>query len=214
MPKHQTVRDPLVLQTLVKQRPPLPLAIGLDLATNTGLALAYFDPAAPIAASSLKELWLGQLDLSLGPYDSSPMRLVMLRHMLMALNPSIIFHEDVRYSPQGGVNMRTIGQIMARVYTQASLSGALMGVVATYAEEQGIPCRGLGIGQIKKRATGKGNANKEDMIAACNEHFGTEFSVEDYATTGTDNISDAAWVLLLGLEQYGKGAILVPADPE
>ena len=205
MPKQNVIYDPVHIPDFLGERLPKPLAVGLDLATNTGLAAAFFDPAAPDPVKSVKQWMLGQLSLGVGPHDSGPLRWVKLRQSLIELKPSLILIEDVRYTPQGGMNMRTISQIMARTYTQAQMSGALMAITEEFAEEFGIPLFAIGIGQIKKRATGKGNANKVDMIVACNEEFGTDFATEDFEATGVDNIADAAWTLRLGLEIYGKG---------
>jgi hypothetical protein len=64
---------------------------------------------------------------------------------------------------------------------------------------------GFSIQAIKRRATGKGNANKEAIIRAANEEFEASLEVEDYDKLGTDNIADSLYALVLGLEQYSRG---------
>lgn len=204
MPKQMMLRDPRILRTLVAQRPAKPLAVGLDLATSTGLSFAWFDPEKPVVPEEL-QLWMGQLDLSTDKYESGALRFVRFTQFLRELNPSIVFFEDVKYTAAQGVTPRTIAQVMARTYPTAEFIGALKGLLCAYCEEHNVPCAGLPIGSIKRRATGVGNCNKEQMIVACNDTFGTDLDPATYATTGADNVADSAWVLLLGLEGYGRG---------
>jgi len=182
-----------------------PRAVALDLATNTGLAFAEFDPHGPINRESLSPIFLGQLDLSAAQYESGAIRFVRLIKALEELRPSIIFYEQVRFTPSGPINKTTIGQVMARTYSTAELIGGFKATVNLYAERNGVPCCGLSIGEIKRRASGHGNCSKEDMILACNEYFGTDFAVEGYESSGVDNVADAAWILVQGLELYAAG---------
>ena len=209
--KWQTVRDPAALdrhQPATPRPPALPkkLAVGLDMATNTGVAFCYFDPKAPVTIADLQPVYLGQWDLSCGNYESGALRFVRFLKFLRELSPDLIFFENVRYTPPGGLSMKTISQVMARVYPTAEFIGALKGILCAYAEENNIPCAGLDIGEIKKRATGRGNANKEQMILAANDQFGSDFEVEGYENTGVDNVADAAFILVRGLELYAAGA--------
>lgn len=64
-----------------------------------------------------------------------------------------------------------------------------------------IPCRGINVTSIKKFITGKGNANKEEMIKAMNEQG---FKVED------DNEADALGVLLKFFDQEQSQSLNVP----
>lgn len=187
-----------------------PRAVALDLATNTGLAYADFDPRVPISLESLTPVFLGQLDLSAASYESGAIRFTRLMTALEHLQPSIIFYEQVRFTPSGPMSMATLSMIMARTYSTAELIGAFKAVACAYAEKHGIPCCGLAIGEIKRRATNHGNANKVDMINACNDYFQTDFSSENYETTGVDNIADAAWILVRGLELYADGVVFTP----
>jgi hypothetical protein len=206
MPKHQMIRDPLVIKTLVQQRPDLPLALGLDLATNCGVAQAFFDPAE--GGNTLHKIWLGQWDLSAAGYESGGARFMRLRQMLYETNPSVIFYEDVKVTPVQMPGPPNPGAIVARVAPSLELIGAFKSHVCEYGERQGIPVVGLGIGEIKRYATGRGNADKVAVIKAANAKFGIELDSEHYQTTGDDNIADAAFVLTLGLSLYGHGAAI------
>jgi Holliday junction resolvasome RuvABC endonuclease subunit len=155
----------------------------------------------PEAYQKISRYHMGQWDLSAGPYDSGAIRFLRLRHFLHATRPDAVFYEDVKFDPPG-VSKMNAGAVLARVATASEFLGALKATVCTWCEEHAVPCTGFKIGTIKKRATGRGNANKEDMIRACNELFGSSLEVEGYESSGTDNIADSAFVCLLGLEQY------------
>lgn len=205
MPKINQVKDPAFFEVTKPDRAPSKLVLGMDLGTSTGYCYSHFSPGME-PAKSIFPTHMGQWDLSAGPYDSGAIRFVRLRHFLSALKPDLIFYEDVKnVAGMPKPNKFNLTAIMARAATSAELLGAFRATVCTWAEENGVPCTGFGVGVIKKRATGKGNSGKEGVIAACNELFGSELPVEGYETSGVDNIADSAFVLLLGLEQYGAG---------
>lgn len=55
----------------------------------------------------------------------------------------------------------------------AHLYGALLGAVGVWCHDNGeIPYLGVPVGTIKKFATGKGNASKQDMIDAARDRWG------------------------------------------
>lgn len=58
-----------------------------------------------------------------------------------------------------------------------------------------IPYEGIPVATIKKRATGKGNASKEEMIEAAQNLL--------KITPGNDDEADALWILLLLVEAEG-----------
>ena len=62
------------------------------------------------------------------------------------------------------------------------------------AELRGVPYQGVPVGTIKRHATGKGNANKEAMMAVARSRG---FSPAD------DNEADAIAILLWALETRG-----------
>jgi hypothetical protein len=146
---------------------------------------------------------MGQWNLSAGQYDSGAIRFVRMRQFLTYLSPDLVCYEDVKFDPPMGQFNK--GALLARVATASEFLGALKATVCTWCEENNVPCTGFKIAQIKKRATMKGNANKELMIQACNEMFGSDFDVDGYETSGVDNIADAAFCCLMAQEQYALG---------
>jgi hypothetical protein len=180
------------------------VVLGLDLGTTTGFTYALVGPGSVVGPSLIKPEYMGQWDLSAGPYDSGALRFLRMRYFLAAVAPAAVFVENVRYSPPGAIRMNPDAAI-ARVSTAAEFLGALKATVATWCEEYDIPCGSFGIGSIKKRATGRGNADKLAIIAAANSTFGCALEPEGFETTGVDNIADSAFVCLMGLEQYALG---------
>lgn len=166
------------------------------------MAWADFIPGEPLLGVNLV---LGHWDLSVSDYDSGPLRHVRLRQFLSVLQPDLIMFESVKYVPPKEIMAKGINAVVARVATAAELLGGFKTTLTTWAEENGVPAQGLAITEIKKFATGKGNANKVDMILAANEKFGTDFDPETYEQTGVDNIVDAAFVCTMGLENYSEG---------
>lgn len=68
----------------------------------------------------------------------------------------------------------------------------LVGVIELYCTENNIPFKGYSAPEIKKFATGKGNSNKEKMIAAAKQKLG--YQGED------DNEADALWLWMLAAD--------------
>lgn len=177
--------------------------VGLDLGTNCGIAWSDIKPG---------DVWedavivAGQLNLALGQYDTGPLRHIRLKQFLSVLAPDLIAFEDVKFTPDKGTfGGKGVGIIVARVSSAAELLGGFKITLATWAEENGVPAHGYAIGQIKKYATGKGSANKEAMITAANEKYGVSLSVDDYKSTGADNIADAMHVCAMAINEYGAG---------
>lgn len=116
----------------------------LDLGTTTGYA---FMRAGEIKGGSQS------LDGSRG--EGEGYRYAMfeswLSRLCHELAPEAIYVEDVR---------RHNGTSAAHVY------GGLRAVAAAVAWRRRIPLIAAGVGQIKKHATGNGNAKKDQMIAA------------------------------------------------
>lgn len=99
----------------------------------------------------------GTFDLSIRRDESAGMRLVRLKGKLREIHISL------------GINL--VGFESAR-HAAPKMQGALVvqaqlqAVITLFCEESGIEYRGFSPSEIKKFATGKGNANKEAMIAA------------------------------------------------
>lgn len=49
----------------------------------------------------------------------------------------------------------------------AHIYGGFLAVLAIWADSHGIPMTPVGVGTIKRRITGKGNASKQEVMAAC-----------------------------------------------
>lgn len=74
----------------------------------------------------------------------------------------------------------------------------MQGIIKQFCDERDIPYRGYSPSEIKKHATGKGNASKEDMIAAAKRKF-IQINLVD------DNHADALWVLDLAIKEFEGG---------
>jgi Holliday junction resolvasome RuvABC endonuclease subunit len=58
-------------------------------------------------------------------------------------------------------------EVRRHASTDAShVYGGFLGLLTAFAEHHQIPYQGVPVGTIKKHATGKGNANKDAMVAA------------------------------------------------
>lgn len=182
--------------------------IGIDLGTSCGIAIADFVPGQPVRKV---DMLLGQWDLSVGDYETNPLRFIRLKQFLSVARPDLVMFEDVKNTPsQEQMNQRGydgVAAIVARVATASELLGGFKVILTTWCEERGIPAHPLPIQHIKKHATGKGNCGKPEMIRACNEKFGTDFdpSEDVFKREGTDNMADAAFACDLGLLLYSDG---------
>jgi hypothetical protein len=206
MPKYQLQKDPRLFDASWKRNedPGLKLALGLDLGSLCGYAFTYFQPGQPYEIGKYT-LGIGQWDLSAGNYDSGAIRFVRLRQFLTVTRPDLLLFEEVRYTPVETPNRINVHAIVARSALPTEWFGALKATVGTWCEEHNVPCQGIPIGAIKKRATGLGNANKVAVIDACNSLFGSELDPEGYESSGVDNVADACFCLLLGMEGYSQG---------
>jgi Holliday junction resolvasome RuvABC endonuclease subunit len=117
--------------------------LALDLGTSTGWA-ARRDGVTISGTASFK----------VGRYEGGGMRYLRFQRWLDEMAKSgvdSIWFEEVR---------RHAGTDAAHVY------GGLLATLTAWCEHHGIPYSGVPVGTIKKHATGKGNANKDAMIAA------------------------------------------------
>ncbi len=118
-------------------------SLALDLGTNTGWAL------------SRNGLTLsGTQSFKVGRYEGGGMRYLRFQRWLDELavdGLDSVWFEEVR---------RHAATDAAHVY------GGLLATLTAWAESRAIPYAGIPVGTIKKHATGKGNANKDAMIAA------------------------------------------------
>lgn len=147
--------------------------MALDLGTTSGFAVGA--PETTIIS--------GTWSLKPGRFDGGGMRFVRFRKHLDEIHATMkltyVCFEEVR--AHKGVDA-------AHVY------GGLMAHLTEWCESQDpkIPYEGVPVGAIKKFATGKGNANKDAMIAAV-ESWGYE--------PKDDNEADAIALLHLKLSE-------------
>lgn len=88
---------------------------------------------------------------------------------------------------QCGINEVYFEQVQRHVSTySAQVYGGYMGTLMAWCEQHEIPYSGVPVGTIKRSATGKGNASKQDMINAAKK---LGFDVVD------DNQADALALL-------------------
>jgi hypothetical protein len=208
--KISMIKDPRVYAaTVPKCWPPYKRILGLDLGTNMGVSYVDIIPGVPITSAKIV---VGQWDLSIGPYDSGPVRHIRLKQFLAVVAPDLVFFENVKFSPPAAIMARGVGAVLARVATAAEFLGSLKCTLTTWCEERQIPVEGIAIKEIKRYATGRGNCGKEEMIAAANARFGTTLAVEDYEQTGADNMADSLFVCDMALSRYSEGLTDTPTD--
>ncbi len=148
--------------------------LALDLGTTTGWALRSSDGLITSGMASFRN----------GRFDGGGMRYLRFTNWLGEIAKlsgpiAAIWFEEVR---------RHAGTDAAHVY------GGLMATLTAWAELRGVPYQGVPVGTIKRHATGKGNANKDAMIAAARARG---FSPAD------DNEADAIAILHWAIETEG-----------
>lgn len=117
----------------------------------------------------------GTWDLGARRHEGGGMRFLRLGRYLdeVFFGVNAVAYEEVR---------RHIGTDAAHVY------GGIVAVISAKCEACGVPYTGIGVGSVKKLATGKGNADKSAMIAAANARWGLALELKD------ENEADARWI--------------------
>lgn len=118
------------------------------LALDLGTACGWARWDSPVALMTF-----GTFDLKPGQHSGAGMRYLKFRR---ELDKFVGLVDEVTYE----IVRRHIGTAAAHVY------GGLHGVLTAWCEENNIPYEGESVQAIKRAATGKGNASKEEMIAA------------------------------------------------
>jgi len=145
--------------------------LALDLGTQTGWALTSRDGSITSGNQSFKPQ----------RFEGGGMRFLRFKRWLTDIkqcNDGIdqVVFEEVR---------RHVGVDAAHAY------GGFMGQLTAWCEHHQIPYQGIPVGTIKKHATGKGNASKDEMVAAVR---GRSHNPAD------DNEADAIGLLSLARE--------------
>ena len=146
----------------------------LDLGTQTGWA----------ARDSSGTITSGTLSFNPSRFEGGGMRYLRFKHWLTEMKQTlgdidVIYFEEVR---------RHAGVDAAHAY------GGFMAHLTAWCEHHQIPYSGVPVGTIKKHITGKGNANKQAIIAAVRE---LGFYPND------DNEADAISLLQLVISRDG-----------
>jgi Holliday junction resolvasome RuvABC endonuclease subunit len=119
--------------------------LALDLGTQTGWALASRDGSITSGSQSFKPQ----------RFEGGGMRFLRFKRWLSDVYTAATIHavyfEEVR---------RHAGVDAAHAY------GGFLAHLTAWCEHHNIPYQGVPVGTIKKHATGKGNAGKDDMVAA------------------------------------------------
>lgn len=120
--------------------------LALDLGTQTGWALSAIDQ--PITSGS--ECFKPQR------FEGGGMRYLRFKRWLTEIKQTVdsidaVYFEEVR---------RHVGVDAAHAY------GGFLATLTAWCEHHQIPYQGVPVGTIKKHASGKGNASKDEMISA------------------------------------------------
>lgn len=136
----------------------------------------------------------GTWDLSVRPDESSGMRLVRFQGKLdeirRTLGIDLVVFEGARFvGPRGGDRA---------LVTQAEIQG----VLKRWCEEHGLQYRAYSPSEVKKLATGSGNAKKEKVLDAARARW----PEKTLTYRGADNEADALWLLTLAARDYAAAA--------
>jgi Holliday junction resolvasome RuvABC endonuclease subunit len=94
----------------------------------------------------------------------------------------------------------------ARQSSHAHGLGELGGVIRLLLHDLEIPYVDIPPASVKVFATGKGNANKNDMLLAAARRLGYQGNSNDEA--------DALWLRAMAMHRYGHHVVRVPVDHE
>ena len=120
--------------------------LALDLGTTTGWALRSSDGTINSGSTSFRPQ----------RFEGGGMRFLRFVRWL-----------DELQALSGGLQHLAFEEVRRHASTDAAHAyGGFLGLLSAWCERHAIPYQGVPVGTIKKHATGKGNANKDAMIAA------------------------------------------------
>lgn len=164
------------------------LYLGIDPGTRCGFALR--DKNGRVTS--------GVWDLQPTRHESAGMRWIKLESCLNQMLPrslgrtvTLVAYEEVR---------RHMGVDAAHIY------GGIVAHVQRWCEANQIEHTGIPVGTVKKRATGKGNADKAKMVLSANEMWGVQVS--------DDNEADACWIAETAWDLYAGRAVVTVTTNE
>lgn len=145
---------------------------------STDIKIFAIDPASKLGWAVSRDIY-GTWDLSTRKDESMGMKLLRLRAKLEEVkelqNPDLIVYE------------RAAGAHKASIAHESKL----IGEIESFCEANNIEYRAFSATEIKKFATGKGNAGKPLMIEAAKQKLGYPEEKDN------DNEADALWILEL-----------------
>lgn len=154
--------------------PSIPSILALDLGSTTGWAVR----------TERNRILHGTAEFRPSRYEGGGMRYLRFGKWL-----------DQTLEVSGGVDAVYVEEVRRHIGTDAAhVYGGLLATLTAWCEARGIPYQGVPVGTIKRYATGKGNADKQAMIAAVRERG---FDPAD------DNEADAIAILLWALDTNG-----------
>ena len=157
-----------------KASPTIPSILALDLGTTTGWAVR----------NSRCRILHGTAEFRPTRFEGGGMRYLRFGKWL-----------DQTLDVTGGIDAVYFEEVRRHIGTDAAHTyGGFLAALTSWCEAKGIAYQGVPVGTIKRFATGKGNADKQAMIAAVRER-GFE--------PGDDNEADAIAILLWALDTHG-----------
>ncbi len=120
--------------------------LALDLGTTTGWALRSSDGTITSGTTGFRPQ----------RFEGGGMRFLRFKRWLAEL-------KDMT----GGINALYFEEVRRHVSTDAAHAyGGFLATLTAWCEHRQIPYQGVPVGTIKKHATGKGNASKDDVLSA------------------------------------------------
>ena len=120
--------------------------LALDLGTTTGWALRSSDGTINSGSTSFRPQ----------RFEGGGMRFLRFKRWLTELK-----------GVTGGINALYFEEVRRHVSTDAAHAyGGFLATLTAWCEHHQVPYQGVPVGTIKKHATGKGNASKDDVLSA------------------------------------------------
>lgn len=137
----------------------------------------------------------GTWDLSVRRDESSGMRFIRLRAKLSEIKAGV------------GIDVLVFEASRNMKFGHAvRIAGGLQAVIETWCIDNGVEYRAYSATEIKKYATGKGNADKNAMAFAASEYF-SDAQLFDGKRPADDNQIDALWCLELAKRDFDPAGI-------
>jgi len=198
--RYKDFQDPQVFSAQLRGKAEQHLRIvGLDLGNSCGVAALDLYPGVPLVDCPI---YLGQWDLSLSRYDSGIISLLRLQAFITVCRPDFVAFEQPMFTPNiRGPRAAVLLQGAMRSQSHISeLAAALM----LWCHTHSVPYCAYTSTTIKRFATGKGNASKEDMVNAAKSRLSVVFPDGSDAEE-ISNMVDAAFCGLLAFGQHRDG---------